>query len=102
MKFIRSHPGGIHRIRYLLSALIALVILDGLISVFLVRNGLGREGNPFLEGLVGEPIFLLIKVVGVLLCAIIMWDIYKRQPKLAVISTTCFVVLYSGILFWNL
>ena len=101
MKFIRSHPGGIHRIRYLLSALIALVILDGLISVFLVRNGLGREGNPFLEGLVGEPIFLLIKVVGVLLCAIIMWDIYKRQPKLAVISTTCFVVLYAGILFWN-
>jgi len=101
MKFIRSHSGGIHRMRYLLCTLIALVIFDGLISVFLVRHGLGREGNPFLESLVGEPSFLVIKVVGALLCAIIMWDIYKKQPKLAVISTTSFVVLYAGILFWN-
>jgi hypothetical protein len=87
--------------RYLLSTLIALVISDGLISIFLVRHGLGREGNPLLESLVGEPNFMVIKVVGALLCAIIMWDIYKRQPKIAMISTTCFVVLYAGILFWN-
>ena len=101
MKFIRSHSGGIHPIGYLLSTLIALIILDGVITVFLVRHGLGREGNPFLEGLIGEPIFLIIKVVGALLCAIIMWDIHKRQPRLAVISTTCFVFLYVGILSWN-
>lgn len=87
---------------YLLGALIALVVSDGLLSNFLVRAGLGREGNPFLETLVGEGIFIVIKVFGVLLCALILWDIYKRRSKLAVITTLCFVVLYAGIVLWNL
>ena len=86
---------------YLLGALIALVVSDGLISQFLVRHGLGREGNPFLETLVGEWYFWVIRVFGVLLCAVILWDIYKRRPKLAVITTWCFIVLYSGIVLWN-
>ncbi len=87
---------------YLLSALIALVVSDGLISHFLVRHGLGREGNPFLKTLVGEWNFLVIKVLAVLLCALILWDIYKRRSKLAVITTLSFVVLYAGIVLWNL
>ncbi len=87
---------------YLLSALVALVVSDGLISQFLVRSGLGREWNPFLETLVGEWNFLVIKVLGVLLSAVILWDIYKRRPNLAVITTLCFIVLYSGIVLWNL
>ncbi len=88
--------------RYLLGALIALVVSDGLISHFLVSRGLAQEGNPFLEALVGEGIFLVIKVLGVLLCALILWDIYKQRPKLAMISSLCFVVLYAGIVLWNL
>ena len=87
---------------YLLGALVALVVSDGLISQFIVRHGLGREGNLFLETLVGEWYFLVIKVLGVLLCAVILWDIYKRRPNLAVITTLCFIVLYSGIVLWNL
>ena len=101
METIRSYFAGIHRMRYLLGALITLVISDGLISHFLVRRGLGREGNPFLETWVGEGSFLVIKVLAALLCALILWDIYKRWPKLAVITSLCFVVLYSGILLWN-
>ncbi len=87
---------------YLLAALIALVVSDGLLSNFLVRAGLGREGNPFLETLVGEWNFLVIKVFGALLSALILWDIYKRRSKLAVTTTLCFVVLYAGIVLWNL
>jgi len=87
---------------YLLGALITLVVSDGLISHFLVRHGLGREGNPFLETLVGEWNFLVIRVLAVLLCAFILWDIYKRRSRLAVITTLCFVVLYTGIVLWNL
>ncbi len=88
--------------KYLLGILIVLVISDGFISRFLVTEKLGREANPFLQGLVGKDVFLVIKVLGVLLCAFILWDIYKQWPKLAKISSWCFVVLYSGIVLWNL
>ena len=88
--------------KYLLLTLIALVVSDGLISQFLIRYGLGREGNPLLQSFVSEGYFLLIKLAGALLCALILWDIHKTQPKVATISTLWFVVLYTGIVFWNL
>ena len=88
--------------KYLLGMLIGFVVADGLISHFLVRHGLGYEGNPLLQNLVGEGNFLVIKVLAVLLCAFILRDIYKQWPKLALISTSCFVVLYAGITSWNL
>lgn len=87
--------------RYLLGALIALVVSDGLISHFLVRYGLAREANPFLETLAGEWNFLVIRVLGVLLCAVILWDIYKHRPKLALITSLCYVVFYAGLVLWN-
>jgi len=88
--------------KYLLGALIALVVSDGLITHFLVQRGLAWELNPFLRTLIGEGNFLVIKVVGVLLAAFILWDIYKHWPKLARISSLCFVVIYAGIVGWNL
>ena len=88
--------------RYLLGALIALVVSDGLMSNFLIRDGLAREGNPFLKNLVGDGNFLVIKALAALLCALVLVDIYRQWPKLARGSTLCFVVLYAGIVLWNL
>ncbi len=87
--------------KYLLGLLITFEILDGLLTHFLVRGGLAREGNPFLLPLVGEANFLRLKVVGVLLCALILWDVYKRWPRVALTTTACFVTLYAGIVLWN-
>ncbi len=87
--------------RYLLGLLVILVVADGLLTRFLVDGGLAREGNPLLQSFVGENGFIILKAVGALLCALILWDIYRRYPKLALISTSCFVVFYSGILVWN-
>ena len=101
LKAIKSYFAGSHQMRYLLYTLVALVASDGLISQLLVASGLGREGNPFLRNWVGEGDFLVIKVVGALLCSLILWDIYKRLPKLAFISTGCFVAVYAGIVLWN-
>ena len=86
----------------LLITLVALVIADGLISQFLIRGGLGSEGNPFLMNWVTEPNFIAIKTAGALLCALILWDIYKHWSKLAMFTIVVFVVLYAGILFWNI
>ncbi len=102
MKTTKSDLAGIRIMNGLLGALIVLVISDGLISHFLVKSGLAWEGNPFLRGLVGEEVFLVLKVLGALLCAVILRDIYKRRSKLALISTSCFVALYAGIVLWNL
>jgi hypothetical protein len=102
LKSVKSYISKNHRILYPLAALIALVVSDGLITRFLVRQGLGREMNPFLQTLVGETNFLVIKVLGALLCALILWDIYRRRPKLALISSWFFVVAYAGIVLWNL
>ena len=88
--------------KYLLGFLIVFEILDGVLTHFLVTGGLGRESNPFLLPLVGDANFLIVKVVGVLVCALILWDIHKRSPRVALVSTSCFVLFYGGIVLWNL
>ena len=88
--------------KYLLGLLIVFEILDGLLTHFLLRNETLVEGNPFLQPLVGEANFLLIKVLGGLLCALILWDIYQRHPWLATITTSCCAMFYAGIVGWNL
>jgi len=87
--------------KYLLGLLIGFEILDGVLTHFLIRGGLAREINPFLVPIVGEANFLVLKVVGVLLCALILWDIYKRLPKVALIVTSVFVAFYGVIVLWN-
>ncbi len=87
--------------KYLLALLVIFVVLDGLLTQGLVNGGLAREGNPLLRPLVGEAGFIVLKVVGALLCAFILWDIYRRFPRVAIIATSCFVVAYGVIVLWN-
>lgn len=88
--------------KYLLGLLIIFEIADGILTHFLITGGLAREGNPLLLPIVGETSFLVLKVVGVLIAAIILWDIYKRWPRVALISTSFFVIFYGVIVLWNL
>ena len=88
--------------KYLLGLLVLFVIADGLLTHFLVTGGIAREGNPFLQPIVGEAGFIVLKIAGAFLCALILWDIYRRHPKVSLISTSCFVVCYGVIVLWNL
>lgn len=94
-------PGGKRKMAYLLATLVGFVILDGIITEILLSQGSAREGNPLLQPLVGDIGFMLLKIVGSLLCAFILWDIYKRFPRVATIATWCGVAMYAGILLWN-
>jgi len=87
--------------KYLLSLLIVFVVLDGFITQLLVEGGIAREGNPLLQPIVGEVGFIILKVVGALICAFILWDIYRHFPRVAVIATWVAVVGYGGIVLWN-
>ena len=92
----------IRRVEHLLGTLLSLVVADGLISQFLIKSGLGQEGNPFLRVLVTSNDFLIIKMCGAILCVLILWNIARRLPRLIFIFSTCFVGLYTAILFWNI
>ena len=85
----------------LLIILVSLVVLDGLLTEYLVPGGTVREANPFLEPLVGQTGFMVLKVVGALLCAFILWDVHRRYPRVAMISTWVAVAGYSAIVLWN-
>lgn len=102
MKRITDYFRGNRRIKIVLLTLIALVTADGIISQFLVRYGLGWEGNPFLQNYIGSDAFLLVKLIAVCFCALILWDMSKSRPRLSLVTSLCFVVLYTGIIFWNL
>ena len=92
----------LRRIEYLLGTLLSLVVADGLISQFLIKSGIGQEGNPFLRVLVAEGNFLIVKMCGAIICVLILWNMAKRLPGLVFIVSSCLVGLYTAILFWNL
>ena len=91
-----------HRMRYMLYVLFGLIVVDGILSNFLISQNLGREANPFLQTLVGGEQFLLIKVCGSLVAMIILWNIYTKRPKLAFISSLCFIAFYTVVVCWNI
>lgn len=88
--------------KYLTLLIFLLVLADGLISKFLTGNGLGQEINPFLQTIISSNNFLLLKAAGSLFVGLLLWDIFKRQPRIAFIVAASCVVFYTGILYWNL
>jgi hypothetical protein len=86
---------------YILGALILLEISDGVLTNILIREGLAREANPVLVGIAGETGFMIAKVVGVLLAVVILWDIHRRFPRLAIGTGVVFLLIYAGIVAWN-
>ena len=101
-KVIVNSFSPLRQIKYLLGVLFALVVADGILTNFLITEGLGREWNPFLQALVGKESFLFIKIAGALLSILILWDVYKKWPRAAINGSICVVVLYIGIVYWNI
>jgi len=89
-------------IEYLLGTLLSLVVADGLISQFLIKSGIGHEGNPFLRVLIDGSDFLVIKMCAAIICVIVLWNIARRLPRLIFIFSVCLVGAYTAILFWNI
>lgn len=76
-------------------------IWDGLVTHVFVNNGVVKEGNPLMAPLIQDGNFLLLKVLGVLLCIPVIWLLYKRFPKLAMATASSLAVFYSAVLCWN-
>ena len=100
--FLKRYLIDSRQIRNLLGMMVALVVTDGLLSQFLLTQRLAWEGNPFMRTLIGEGSFLSIKVAAAVLSAIILWYIYKKRPMMAIVGVVSSVILYTGIVYWNL
>jgi hypothetical protein len=51
---------------------------------------------------VGENHFLLLKLAGALLAALILLDLHRSRPKVGLASSVVCVSLFTGIVYWNL
>jgi hypothetical protein len=100
-KALKMISTGKRKMKYLLGALIGLVILDGVLTELLVSTGVAREANPLLQPLVGDVGFMALKVVGALLCAFILWDVHRHFPRVGLIATSVAVTGYALIVVWN-
>jgi hypothetical protein len=97
----KMSQGGKKKMMYLLIALVSLVVLDGLLTEYLIPRGGVREANPLLEPLIGQTGFMILKIVGSLICAFILWDVYRRFPKVGTIAAWVAVFAYGVIVIWN-
>ena len=86
----------------LLGLLLALFLADGLITRFLVSNGLGVEGNPFLGAWVTTDQFAWAKLGGGLLACLSCGTFTGAVGRPALIVTGFFVVVFLLIVYWNL
>ena len=103
MKANRDYfPLQTYQIRILLGALFAAVVADGIITMYLFHNGLAQEGNPFMVHWVVEDKLLSIKILGGLLAAIYLWNVFRRHPRLSIIFSSILLTGYLFIIGWNL
>jgi len=86
----------------LLILLAGFEIADGIVTHLLVRSGFAQEGNPIMAVLVREGNFLALKVIGALICVWILWLLYRRFHKVALVTTSSIVLFYGAVMIWNL
>ena len=86
----------------LLVILVVLVVTDGIITRFIIKNRLGTEANPLLQEWVQSDMLLIVKLAGSVLAALILWRLYLKSHKIVWILTSFFVVLYSILIIWNI
>ena len=88
--------------KILLFSLILLNTADSVVSHFLVELNLARELNPFLVNLVGQPTFFIFKAVGAIFCALMLWRLYQKYPRVALACNSVLCVSYTALVLWNL
>ena len=98
----RSYLHGDRTTELLVVTLACLVVADGVITDFLISRGFGFEANPFLEFWVRNNYFIILKLVGGVLSALLLWDIHKRHASAAFFTSVFLVTAYTAIVFWNL
>ena len=91
----------IRNLMLLWGALFTLVVTDGIVTQYLITNGIAWELNPFLASFIDDNTFVLAKALGVILAISILWDISKRNYRIALATSSFFVMFYTLVVVWN-
>jgi len=105
-------PGGRNQALAALAVLFALNLSDGLVTLYVLQNGIGTEMNPlaaFVYGLGAVP-FLIWKMGTVIVVSWIAWGLWsqRRMRVVVAIITVVYAVLAAyqylslAILWWYL
>jgi len=78
-----------------------LDITDGILTNILIQKDIAHEGNPFLKNIAGDTGLIIVKAVGVMIAILILWDISRRYPRVALWTSAAFLAVYCGIVVWN-
>ena len=87
---------------YWLGAMCLLQLTDALATQTLVSRSMVREANYLMALLLSTGDFLLFKVLGVVICAVLLLGFYRVLPNMAKTLNVFIVVFYVAILLWNL
>jgi Domain of unknown function (DUF5658) len=88
--------------RLLLGTLFCLSVADGILTRFIISNGLGHEGNFWLSDLASSDALIGIKMLGTALAIYLLWRLHYVRPKLVMATTVAFVGWYTLVVFWNI
>jgi hypothetical protein len=78
-----------------------MVVADGVLTNILIKSDIAYEGNPFLADIAGGFGLIIAKILGVLLAALLLWDIHRRYPRIAFWTASVFLLFYVAIVAWN-
>jgi|WetSurMetagenome_2_1015567.scaffolds.fasta_scaffold690961_1 hypothetical protein len=90
------------RVKLYIPLFVVLEIVDGILTYALVGKEMVREANPLLYDTAGSCSFLIMKILGAFLSAILIWLLYQRLPKLGLITSFVIMMFYASICTWNI
>lgn len=82
--------------------LVILEAADGILTYSAVGKALIREGNPIIQNAAGTGSFLLMKIGGALICGLLLYLVYKRFPRISLLTIWTVLTFYVVLLTWNL
>jgi Domain of unknown function (DUF5658) len=88
--------------KLLIPLLLALEAADGILTYSAVGKGLVREANPVMQTFAGTDNFLLMKISGAILCAVLLGLTFRRFPRVSLIATLSILMIYAVVFTWNL
>lgn len=87
---------------YWLGAMCLVQLTDALATQALVSRSIVQEANSLMASLISSGDFMLFKVLGVGVCALLLLGFYRVLPRMAKTLNIFVVVFYTAILLWNL
>jgi hypothetical protein len=82
--------------------LVSLEAVDGIVTYTAVGRSLIHEGNPIVRDAAGTGSFLVMKICGALLCGLLLYLVYRKFPRMSLVTTWTILTFYAVVFTWNL